>query len=115
MFAGLDGWLGEFIKELDPTSALLLCDLLDDCNEGNFPDFFVQARTVGIPKNDGTNDRRPLTVMSALYRLWARRIARHTGAWMDFYMPKTAYGQITRTTYDSMINSDIPQAPQEPT
>ena len=88
----LDGWDGAALKYLDETSKAMLCLLLDECNKGRFPEFFEQARSVGIPKNDGTTDRRPLTIMSAIYRCWARRIARHIAIWMDRFMPPEVYG-----------------------
>ena len=56
------------------------------------PSFLLQARVVGIPKNDGLPDRRPLTVMSCIWRMWGRRIARHTGIWMDRWMPPSVFG-----------------------
>lgn len=89
---GLDGWTGDFLKQLDDVSKRQLCKLLDECNAGRFPQSFFDARTVGIPKGDSTDDRRPLTVLSALYRLWARRISRHASIWLDRHMPPEVYG-----------------------
>jgi len=89
---GLDGWTGDALRNLDDVSQRLLCELLDRCNHGRFPAFLRQARVVGIPKNDGTTDRRPLTVLSVIYRLWAKRVARHTGIWMDQFMPESLTG-----------------------
>ena len=39
-----------------------------------------------------TPDRRPLTVMSCIWRMWCRRVARHTGIWMDRWMPPSVFG-----------------------
>ena len=64
----------------------------DQCDLGRFPNFFRQARLVGIPTFDGTQDRRPLTIMSVLYRVWAKRLASLTGHWMNQNMPVGIYG-----------------------
>jgi hypothetical protein len=44
------------------------------------------------PKGDGTLDRRPLTIMRIIYRLWAARMAHFTGEWMHAYMPPAICG-----------------------
>ena len=69
-----------------------MCELLDRLDTFDFPKFLLQARVVGIPKNDGSLDRRPLTVMSCIWRMWSRRVAQHTGIWMDRWMPPLIFG-----------------------
>ena len=88
---GLDGWTPVAIRSLDEVSAKCNCALLDDCGEGLFPFFFAQARCVGVPK-PGSLERRPLTSLSALYRVWASRMAVFTGTWMAACMPPEVYG-----------------------
>ena len=88
---GLDAWDGEPLRSLDLQSKTLLCELLDRLETSDFSKFLLQARVVGIPKNDGSPDRRPLTVMSCIWRMWSRRVARHTGIWMDRWMPPSIF------------------------
>ena len=80
---GLDAWDRDTLRSLDLQSETLLCELLDRLGTSVFPKSLLQARMVGIPKNDVSLDRRPLTVVSCIWRMWSRRIARHTGIWMD--------------------------------
>ena len=89
---GLDAWDGNSLRSLDLQSKALHCELLDRLGTSDFPKFLLQARVVGIPKNDGPPDRRPLTVKSFIWRMWSRRVARHTGIWMDRWMPPSIFG-----------------------
>ena len=89
---GLDAWDGDSLLSLDLQSKTLLCELLDRLDASDFPKFLLRAGVVGIPKHDGSPDRRPLTVMSCIWRMWSRRIARHTGIWMDRWMPPSIFG-----------------------
>ena len=74
------------------SSKILLCGLLDRLGTGQFPKFLLQERVVCIPKNDGSPDSRPLTVMSCTWKMWSRRSARHTGIRMDCSMPPSIFG-----------------------
>ena len=89
---GLDAWDGDSLRSLDLQSKTLLCEFLDRLDTFDVPKFLLQARVVGIPKNDRLPDWRPLTVVSCIWRLWSRRIARHTGIWMDRWMPPAILG-----------------------
>ena len=89
---GLDAWDGDSLRALDFQSKILLCELLDRLRTSDLPKFLLQARVVGIPKHDGSPDRRPLTVMSCIWRMWSRRVARHTAIWMDRWMPPSIFG-----------------------
>ena len=88
----LDAWDGDSLRSLDLQSKTPHCELLDRLDTSAFTKFLLQARVVGIPKNDGSPDRRPLTVMSCIWRMWSRRIARHTGIWMDRWVPPSIFG-----------------------
>ena len=88
---GLDGRTPAAIRSLDEVSANCLCALLDDCGVGLFPSFFAQARCVGVPK-PGSLERRPLTILSAPYRVCAYRMAAFAGTWMAARMPPEVYG-----------------------
>ena len=89
---GLDAWDGDSLRSLDLQSKTLLCELLDLLDTSDFPKFLLQARVVGIPQNDGSPNGRPLTVMSCIWRMWSRRVARHTGIWMDRWMTPSIFG-----------------------
>jgi len=89
--AGLDGWTGEHLQTLDPLALEGLALLLDEANRSNVPTFWYEARTVGIPKED-SHEKRPLTILSSFYRIWARRHARSISDWIDAYLPQGAYG-----------------------
>ena len=89
---GLDAWDGDSLRSLDVQSKILLCELLDRLGTSDFSKFLLQVRVVGIPKNDGSPERCPLTVMSCIWRMWSRRVARHTGILMDRWMPPSILG-----------------------
>ena len=87
---GLDAWEGDFLRSLDLQSKKLLCELLDRLGTSGFTKFLLHARVVGIPKFDGSPDRRPLTVTSCIWRMWSRGIARHTASgWI--WMPLSVF------------------------
>lgn len=99
--AGLDGWFGSFFADLDDTSLRTLCLLLDAADSGHFPIFWTQARNLGIPK-PGSADLRPLTIMSALYRLWAKRHAARLSEWLNPWAPSGVVGaRKTRAAQDT--------------
>ena len=89
---GLDAWDGDSLRSLDLQSKTLLCELLDRLGTSDFSKFLLQARVIGIPKNNGSPDRRPFTVMSCIWRMWSRRVVRHTGIWMDHWMSSSIFG-----------------------
>ena len=74
----LDAWDGDSLRSLDLQSKIMLCELLDRLGTCDFSKFLLQAWVVGIPKNDASPDRRLLTVMSCIWRMWSRRVARYT-------------------------------------
>ena len=61
---GLDAWDGDSLRSLDLQSKTMFCELLDRLGTSDFAKFLLLARVAGIPKNDGSPDRCPLTVMS---------------------------------------------------
>jgi hypothetical protein len=65
--------------------------LFDEADKGNFPTFWKDARVSGIPKK-GSTDRKPLTIMSQYYRIWARRKAKHLGVWFNDWAPSPMFG-----------------------
>ena len=68
---GLDAWDGDSLRSLDLHSEILLCALLGRLGTFDFSKFLLQAWVVGIPKNDGSPDGRPLTVTSCIWRMWS--------------------------------------------
>ena len=53
------------------------------------PSFCCRPGWLAFPR---MMDGRPLTVMSCIWRMWSRCIARHTGIWMDRWMPSSIFG-----------------------
>ena len=88
---GLDGWSAKTIKDTDIISQNYLLLLLEEADKGRWPRFWNDARVVAIPK-PGSTERRPLTVLSVFYRVWARRAALHLGQWADGWMPTGLHG-----------------------
>ena len=88
---GLDGWTRQALLELDEPSRDALVHLLRAADDGRWPDFWSEARTLGIPKAD-SHERRPLTIMSSLYRIWAGRAASHYAEWADSWWPEGVHG-----------------------
>jgi hypothetical protein len=88
---GLDGWWGDALQQASDDSLDALVDLLSAADAGHFPQFWAEARVVGIPK-PGTMERRPLTILSVFYRLWARRLADHLNTWAAQWLPLGAFG-----------------------
>ena len=76
---GLDAWDGDSLHSMNLQSKTLLCELLDRLDTSDFPKFLLKAQVVGIPKNEGSPDGRPLTVVSCIWRMWSRCVARQDG------------------------------------
>ena len=89
--AGIDGWSSDHLCKLDACSLSCLCALYNEANKGRFPKFWCDAKVTGIPKK-GSTDYRPLTIMSATYRVWARRQAYILGPWFNAWAPRSIYG-----------------------
>lgn len=60
---GLDGWTKDLIKSLPDEPVLRLALLLQNGDDGFFPSFWSEARTLGMPKL-GSRELRPLTILS---------------------------------------------------
>jgi cytolysin-activating lysine-acyltransferase len=93
------------LHELESEQISMLCLLLDEADKGRWPSFWREARVVGIPKLD-SSDLRPLTILSVLYRLWAKRIAWHLNVWLDSFLPAGAFGaRIGRFVADAVCEA----------
>eukprot|EP00666_Eupelagonemidae_sp_cell4sb_P013932 gene13932-biopygen2366 len=62
---------------------------------GEWPDALLEASITLIPKDGaagGPLDLRPITVTSALYRLWAAARVRRVLEWQELWLPRGARG-----------------------
>ena len=74
---GADGVYFAELKKLPDCLLSVLISIL--CSLTSFPDQFMIARTVALPKVSGcprAKDSRPITIMATLYRLWSKMICR---------------------------------------
>ena len=91
--AGPDGISGQWIRDLHEDGLNGLVALLNAADKGRRPTFWSEARLTTIPK-DGVDplDRRPLTICSTTYRLWARRHAAIAAQWLHGWAKPTIVG-----------------------
>eukprot|EP00662_Eupelagonemidae_sp_cell21_P057018 gene57018-biopygen114705 len=93
---GLEGWRPAELKRL-PLPLLELVATMLNCFEdtGEWPDALLEAFITLIPKDGaagGPLDLRPITVTSALYRLWAATRVRQVLEWQELWLPRGARG-----------------------
>ena len=99
--AGLDQWRPETLKMLakhcpalfEPLARLL--NLIEET--GEWPRDMYKAYVALIPKDGveadaGPTDFRPITVLSAIYRLWSRLRMRQSMGWQEEWAPPKLYG-----------------------
>ena len=91
---GLDGCTADWLSSLHYDSIVRLAELFNRCDEGFIPQFFREARVCLIPKANGTDELRPLTVMSVLYRCWTKRYAKYLNEYLKQHGPPELFGGI---------------------
>ena len=91
--AGLDGQSVEWLHHLHSDSLDRLALLFDAADDGHLPWHWRVAKVALIPKPD-SDERRPLTILSATYRLWTKRRARVLNNWMDSWAPEGLSGAL---------------------
>ena len=84
---GLDGHQCEWLQQLSIDSLVRLASLFDLADKGVMPPEWRVARVTLIPKQGEAVERRPLTILSTLYRAWARRHAAHINHWIAQHRP----------------------------
>eukprot|EP00662_Eupelagonemidae_sp_cell21_P057566 gene57566-biopygen5808 len=93
---GMEGWRPAELKRLPPPLLELVATMLNCFEEtGEWPDALLEAFITLIPKDGaggGPLDLRPITVTSALYRLWAAARVRQVLEWQELWMPRGARG-----------------------
>ena len=91
---GPDGATTSWLRSCHSDSLARLCLLLDAADAGQPPAFWQEARVCLIPKSPDAppGDLRPITVMSVLYRTWARRHATSINEWMALWCPSGLMG-----------------------
>eukprot|EP00973_Karenia_brevis_P061312 8527146-Karenia_brevis.AAC.1 len=92
---GMDGWR---VQELQCLHSSLLHTLAEIFNvveaTGRWPKAFLAAPVTLIDKGSGARpvDLRPITVMSAVYRLWASRRLQDLRAWQENWVDEGMHG-----------------------
>eukprot|EP00969_Alexandrium_andersonii_P148489 6563701-Alexandrium_andersonii.AAC.1 len=91
---GPDGITVAWLKSLHSDALDALCCLLNLADAGRVPTFWAEARVTLIPKaaDSPPGDLRPITVLSVVYRLWARRHAGRLNSWMAEWVEKGLVG-----------------------
>ena len=88
---GLDGWTVGDLKSLSKSCPQLLATLINEVDEtGTWPRALSMAEVTLIPKACGPTDpgdKRPITVTSVAYRLWASSRLNHCVDWQAEYLP----------------------------
>ena len=78
---GPDNWSNEDLKNLPPTLVSQLCGVFNACLEQGVWRLSLLESTVALlPKDEvvqGLDDTRPVTVLSAVYRIWSRIVTRN--------------------------------------
>ena len=67
----------------------MVVSVLSCSDKGCTLSFWKRARVTLIPKDDDSppSDRRPITVLSVTYRVWAKRHASHLNLWLSTWEP----------------------------
>ena len=72
---GVCGWHNKDLRLLPPAALADLAAILDQLLATGFPDFLMKARVAVLSKvstPDSASQARPITILSCLFRLWAR-------------------------------------------
>ena len=72
---GICGWHNKDLRLLPPAALADLASLLNQLVVSGFPDFLMKARVAVLSKvatPDSAAHARPITILSCLFRLWAR-------------------------------------------
>ena len=92
---GLDGWAVANLKRLPRYVLGLLATFLNLVEEvGRWPSALTEGYITLIPKGEGMEptSMRPLSVLSAIYRLWAGVRLRDVIVWQEAWIHPNAYG-----------------------
>lgn len=90
--AGLDGLPFDAFAALSDDILNLLCQLYDAFDAGlAFPSCWTTARLVCIQKPDGGT--RPITILSAAYRIWGKRTAQNLATWTSWFPSQLVGGR----------------------
>ena len=92
---GADGWRVAELKRLPSGFLDLLVELFTAVERaGRWPGALLEAVVSLIPKGQGGQPlkMRPITVTSAVYRLWAATRLRDVMAWQEDWINKCQYG-----------------------
>ena len=78
---GPDGWYNSELKQLPKRALQDLISIFTDESFQGFPETFMRARVVALPKQDNiesASQTRPITILPTLFRLWTAHFSRLT-------------------------------------
>ena len=78
---GPDGWYNSELKQLPKRALQDLISIFTDDSFQGFPETFMRARVVALPKQDNiesASQTRPITILPTLFRLWTAHFSRMT-------------------------------------
>ena len=93
--AGLDGWFTTELLQLPAASLNRLSEILNRIEDnGEWPEALLSAAVPMIPKEKvpGPLEHRPITVMSAVYRLWSGTRSRQLQDWQEGWIGDNLHG-----------------------
>ena len=104
--AGPDGATSLWLSQCHFDSLGRLTKLNDWADVGVVPSGWSQARACFIPKSADAppNDLRPITVLSILYRLWARRHSAAINLWLASWAPPGLMGAMKNRSASTATN-----------
>ena len=95
---GLDAWDCEAFKLWPDIVWCRLCELLTAIEKcGSWPSNLLNLLVTLIPKPHGvsSDDVRPITIASKIYRAWATHRARDLASWQSKWAPPQVYGGVS--------------------
>ena len=93
--AGTDGWYAEDLKALPLPLLDRLAEIMRHIEDtGEWPEELLSATVSMLPKEENPEplEHRPITVMSAVYRLWAKCRADTLMAWQEQWASRDMFG-----------------------
>ena len=84
----------DFLNQLSCDALSALSELLNAADAGAVPSEWRYARVTLIPKPGEAVERRPLTIMNSIYRLWAKRHAARLQEWLVAVKPPGLSGAV---------------------
>ncbi|OLQ11845.1 hypothetical protein AK812_SmicGene4284 [Symbiodinium microadriaticum] len=94
---GICGWHNKDLRLLPRDALVDLASILDQLLSAGFPDFLMKARVAVLSKvttPDSAAQARPITILSCLFRLWARVLCSQVLQAWSLQLPRSITGCI---------------------